>query len=270
MRQSPTEHSAHAHAHGHTRQPTGQSDRGTFAALPSGTRETAHSHTRTRHSTSDTLERSTRPPVHHVPRFSLRYAHTPCTPVRPPPSPPATHPRECIAQHAHTRAHTGDGSHVGTRESTHDFVLHRQDTHCARRSREDARTPTARRRTKSRLARGRALSLRMPRSANPHRLPRALTGRAGRLSRRRVCQERPHLSDPPSEGSHRACAAPPRLSRAAVRPDRTPHHEAQTLRKESQLPVHSAVPSWHTPRQLTRLSWPARQPTCLAASVSQT
>jgi len=46
--------------------------------------------------------------------------------------------------------------------------------------------------------------------------------------------------------------------------------QAQSLRNESQLPVHSAIPSFATPRQLTRLSCPARQPTCLPESVSHT
>ena len=45
---------------------------------------------------------------------------------------------------------------------------------------------------------------------------------------------------------------------------------AHSLRKESQLPVHSAMPSLQTPRHETRLSWPARQPTCLPIKVSQT
>lgn len=35
----------------------------------------------------------------------------------------------------------------------------------------------------------------------------------------------------------------------------------QILRKLSQEPVHAAMPSSVTPRQLTRLSWPARTPT---------
>jgi len=58
------------------------------------------------------------------------------------------------------------------------------------------------------------------------------------------------------------------VRRLAVRRPRGLH--AQSFRKESQLPVHSAWPSEHTPRQLTRLSCPARQPTCLPVSVSHT
>jgi len=44
----------------------------------------------------------------------------------------------------------------------------------------------------------------------------------------------------------------------------------QILRKLSQDPVHTAMPSSVTPRQLTRLSWPARTPARSTLSVSQT
>ena len=37
-------------------------------------------------------------------------------------------------------------------------------------------------------------------------------------------------------------------------------YQFQILRKESQEPVETAIPSSVTPRQLTRLSWPARTP----------
>ena len=46
--------------------------------------------------------------------------------------------------------------------------------------------------------------------------------------------------------------------------------QAQILRKESHEPVQSAIPSIETPKQLTRLSWPARTPTCLPVRVSHT
>lgn len=44
----------------------------------------------------------------------------------------------------------------------------------------------------------------------------------------------------------------------------------QILRKLSQDPVHTAMPSSVTPRQLTRLSWPASTPARSTLSVSQT
>ena len=43
-----------------------------------------------------------------------------------------------------------------------------------------------------------------------------------------------------------------------------------TLRVLSQLPVHSAIPSTLTPRQLTRFSWPVNTPTRSPFRVSQT
>lgn len=43
-----------------------------------------------------------------------------------------------------------------------------------------------------------------------------------------------------------------------------------TRRVLSQLPVHSAMPSELTPKQLTRFSWPVKTPTRSPLSVSQT
>merc|ERR1712168_1069740 len=47
-------------------------------------------------------------------------------------------------------------------------------------------------------------------------------------------------------------------------------YQFQILRKESQEPVETAIPSSVTPRQLTRLSWPARTPALSRRNESQT
>lgn len=47
-------------------------------------------------------------------------------------------------------------------------------------------------------------------------------------------------------------------------------YQAQTLRRESQDPVHRLMPSLLTPRQLTRFSWPLNEPTLSPRRTSHT
>ena len=47
-------------------------------------------------------------------------------------------------------------------------------------------------------------------------------------------------------------------------------YEKRTLSVLSQLPVHNAIPSELTPRQLTRFSWPVKTPTRSPLRVSHT
>jgi hypothetical protein len=42
------------------------------------------------------------------------------------------------------------------------------------------------------------------------------------------------------------------------------------LTKASQDPVHKLIPSFDTPKQLTRFSWPTREPTFSPRVTSQT
>lgn len=48
------------------------------------------------------------------------------------------------------------------------------------------------------------------------------------------------------------------------------NYQAQTLRRESQDPVHRLMPSLLTPRQLTRFSWPLKEPTLSPRRTSHT